>query len=733
MLIPLILRIMKKQYWIGILVILYLAGCKKNKIAPENMYFDADDGNSYSTPSGTNWTNPIVTYSFGQSFPSKETYKSAIRRALQTWDNAVSGLTFTEANGTADIMIGWGPKRHISCPNPFEEDELAHGFYPPPSTTYGDLAGDLHIRSNMDWSVDGSTAYDLETTALHEIGHILGLGHTTNESSVMFRRYSGIRKSLTQDDIDGVCSLYTCGGNGTTGHGYIVVSGDLNFGAIGVGNQATRNLSIGNMGGEPFNVSGITFPPGFSGNWSGIVMNGSSQQVPITFTPTSATSYSGNLVVNSNAQVAAVQIPVSGSGAVQTQSIIALSGNLNFGSVAVGGFSTRQVDIANTGSTSFTINNITLPAGFTGSAGGIVNPGSYSTYTITFRPTSAINYGGNLVVNSNAQSGTNTIAVSGAGSQAPAGIISLSGNMNFGTVNVGGSATNYLTISNTGNASLNVSGISFPNGFSGNWSGAISSGSSHQVLITFSPNLIGSYGGTISVNSNSIGGVNTISVSGVCQSTSTSLPPLLAYYPFEGNINDQSGNQRNMTISGTANYQPGINGNAFRFTENQSGAFSADLQSGFFSGLPSRFSISIWLKPEQQIFFPQTGVNFWGLYNASSWGGLSLVYVPQTESWTIGNIGVNNFTCETLWQSSLPVSGLGVWHHIVTTINGTNNTCTVYLDGTPSGSPILMQCPYQWAQQIFSLRMINGFVDQVRIFDGILTQTNATYLFSSHL
>lgn len=41
----------------------------------------------------------------------------------------------------------------------------------------------------------------METVALHEIGHALGLRHSDVNNSVMEEIYEGERRDLTQDDI----------------------------------------------------------------------------------------------------------------------------------------------------------------------------------------------------------------------------------------------------------------------------------------------------------------------------------------------------------------------------------------------------------------------------------------------------------------------------------------------------------------------------------------------------
>ncbi|MEI8309375.1 MAG: choice-of-anchor D domain-containing protein [Verrucomicrobiota bacterium] len=104
------------------------------------------------------------------------------------------------------------------------------------------------------------------------------------------------------------------------------------------------------------------------------------------------------------------------------------------------------------------------------------------------------------------------ITVTGA---ATTRVIGISGNLAFGNVKVGSSANATMTVSNTGNAPLAVSSISYPAGFTGNWaSGTIAAGSSQDVTVTFSPSAAQAYSGTITVNSDSTSGTSTIAASG---------------------------------------------------------------------------------------------------------------------------------------------------------------------------------------------------------------------------
>jgi hypothetical protein len=97
----------------------------------------------------------------------------------------------------------------------------------------------------------------------------------------------------------------------------------------------------------------------------------------------------------------------------------------------------------------------------------------------------------------------------------PTSAITLSGNMNFGSVTVGGTATSTLTIGNSGTGELTITGVSYPSGFTGSFvSGTIPANGSQAVTVTFAPTAAQSYTGNITVTGNQASGTNTIAVSG---------------------------------------------------------------------------------------------------------------------------------------------------------------------------------------------------------------------------
>lgn len=127
--------------------------------------------------------------------------QAAIRNALNTWASVVN-IQFTEVarNRSSDFEFGWHSRHFDGVGN-----TLAHAYFPPDCG--GEHAGKCHFDEAETWSVNG-TGEDLESAALHEIGHLLGIEHSRNSNDVMFGTMSSIKRALTASDIDAVRSLY---------------------------------------------------------------------------------------------------------------------------------------------------------------------------------------------------------------------------------------------------------------------------------------------------------------------------------------------------------------------------------------------------------------------------------------------------------------------------------------------------------------------------------------------
>lgn len=72
-----------------------------------------------------------------------------------------------------------------------------------------------HFNFSLDGaSVDGKPTMDVQNTITHEVGHVIGLDHSSNRSATMFA--AGLpnetkKRKLHTDDIDGLCTIYPKG------------------------------------------------------------------------------------------------------------------------------------------------------------------------------------------------------------------------------------------------------------------------------------------------------------------------------------------------------------------------------------------------------------------------------------------------------------------------------------------------------------------------------------------
>jgi len=65
----------------------------------------------------------------------------------------------------------------------------------------------LFYDQGWTWRIDGQDL-DIRTVALHEMGHLLGLGHTSVTNQVMLPNYRGVDRDLGADDIAGIQAIY---------------------------------------------------------------------------------------------------------------------------------------------------------------------------------------------------------------------------------------------------------------------------------------------------------------------------------------------------------------------------------------------------------------------------------------------------------------------------------------------------------------------------------------------
>ena len=164
-------------------------------------------------PNGSNPTVQLELGSAGRTLSDGNTsWNAAVSPAVDLWNQVIAGIQVRAVNSTATISQG-DRLNSLSFGSTyfghsFGTNTLAVTSYSYSGSTM--IEGDIVFNTAWTWdSYRGGlrSAIDIQRVALHELGHLIGMAHSSVSGAIM---YPSVNNSylLTGDDIAGIQSLY---------------------------------------------------------------------------------------------------------------------------------------------------------------------------------------------------------------------------------------------------------------------------------------------------------------------------------------------------------------------------------------------------------------------------------------------------------------------------------------------------------------------------------------------
>ena len=206
--------------------------------------------------------------------------------------------------------------------------------------------------------------------------------------------------------------------------------------------------------------------------------------------------------------------------------------SLNFNSVVIGQSATKTLQVSNTGTAALTIQSLSLHSqqfSFTGpSVPRTILPAQSVSYNITFAPTASGSLSAAVEIGTNASTSPAAVSLAGVGEKALAALQVTPASIGFGNHTLQTTSTQNVTLKNTGDISLTISGVTVTGaGFAlSSLAPGVSLSPNQSVTfqISFHPTVAGAASGTISILSANISSPQSIPLSGDGVSSTSTTP-----------------------------------------------------------------------------------------------------------------------------------------------------------------------------------------------------------------
>jgi Beta-propeller repeat/Abnormal spindle-like microcephaly-assoc'd, ASPM-SPD-2-Hydin len=326
---------------------------------------------------------------------------------------------------------------------------------------------------------------------------------------------------VIQDDAAGSPHSIVLSGVGEGGSSSpataVLMPSTLTFSSVPVGRSGiAQTVTLTNAGNASLSIATIQVSGDYTqtNNCGSSLTSGSSCAINVVFTPTAAGSRSGSLTIADNAPACPQAVSLTGTGAAAN--LMFTPASLSFSNVLVGSNSTQAVILSNAGNAPIDINSIQITGGFvqTNNCPGLLAASSSCSINIAYTPSAVATNSGSLAVSYGTQS--TPLSMSVAGNGAVADLVVTPPSLAFSSVALGqSSASQTVTLTNTGNGSLSVSNLQVAGNYkqTNNCPATLAGGATCAISVVFTPNATGSSSGSLTVT-DSAGNPQVVSLSG---------------------------------------------------------------------------------------------------------------------------------------------------------------------------------------------------------------------------
>jgi uncharacterized repeat protein (TIGR01451 family) len=336
----------------------------------------------------------------------------------------------------------------------------------------------------------------------------------------------------------------------------------LVFAAQPVGTTSpAQSVTLSNSGASALAISSITLTGDFaqSNTCGASLAAGSSCVITVTFTPTLAGPASGVLTITDNGSGSPRVVGLSGAGV--TASLSLSPSSLTFSAQPTGTTSGAQAaTVTNSGGVAVAINSITVTGNFsvTHNCPASLGIGASCTVNVRFAPLATGPLAGTVNIANSTPASPAVINLLGTGVTSSPALALSATQLGFPQTIAGNtSAAQTVTLTNTGNVTLNFTSITLTGDFTltpaATCGLALAPGASCEIHVTFAPSAAGLLGGSLTITSDAPGSPHVVSLSGAGVAPGPAVGLSAVQVSFGAVAQGRSSAPQMVTLSNTGN------------------------------------------------------------------------------------------------------------------------------------------------------------------------------------